>query len=248
MNDVKAIRVGDKIMVFVNGHKQVLSKGVSPETFDLVCKYISENNVDKIASIFDNVEEKLSEFLQGYFQVKNSAIYIKGERHNFSNLIIRKATELLSKTDNAKPLYEMANKTLLSSSQISEKASEFFKNVSKILLTENGNIILPTYLKLPCDGSVVGSPIKLSEYGARQRSENYSVSISSDNGTKEIESYVLINPFDIVAFNEFEVYVSRYKVVENFTETEEGFAKIENEFLLDLSYKIFEKKFSSKNS
>jgi hypothetical protein len=242
MNNVKAIRVGDKIMVFVNGQKQTVSRQISPETFNLVCEYISSNQTEKIASIFDNVEQKVSEFLKGYFDVENSAILHEGKRHIFSSLIIRKSTELLSLTDNAKPIYDLANKTILSSENISIKANDFFKNVSKIILTEKGNLIIPspTIIEEKTNSAVVGRPIILNDKNKIRRAKTtYSILASSEKNIKEVNSYILINPFDIVSFNDFEVFVSRYKVLENFVDNQKGIVKIENEFLFDLSYNLY---------
>jgi len=242
MSNIKVIRVGDKIMVFINGEKQIISRSISPETFDLVCDYISNNETDKIISIFDNIEDKIDNFLKGYFYVENSAIYHNGEKHNFSSLIIRKSTELLSITNDAKPIYEMANKTMLSSESISEKGNIFFKNASKILLTENGNLILPTPTKMEISDSVIGKPYALSNEGIRiGGGTNYSILVSSEKSQKEVNSFVLINPFDINSFNDFEIFVKRYKVLDNIDINHKGLVKIENEFLFDLPYTLFQK-------
>jgi hypothetical protein len=242
MGNVKAIRVGDKVMVFVNGQKQVVSRQVSPETFDLVCEYISNNQIEKIASIFDNVEQKISEFLKGYFDIENSTILHEGKKHIFSSLIIRKSTELLSLTDNAKPIYDLANKTIISSESISVKANDFFKNVSKIILTEKGNLIIPSpkIIEGNSNSLVIGKPIALNNKNKTRRAKTiYSILASSENNIKEVNSYILINPFDIVSFSDFEVFVSRYKVLENFVDNQKGIVEIENEFLFDLSYNLY---------
>ncbi len=54
-NNISAVRLGDKLIIFLNGQRQVISKSMSPEIFDTVVNYIERNEVDKISNIFDNL-------------------------------------------------------------------------------------------------------------------------------------------------------------------------------------------------
>ena len=66
-NNISAVRLGDKIIVFSNGERQVVSKSMSPEIFETLCGYIQNNELDKISNIFNNFESKLETYLQDYF-------------------------------------------------------------------------------------------------------------------------------------------------------------------------------------
>ena len=68
--NVSAVRLGDKLIIFLNGERQVISKNMSPEIFDIVCGYIKNNDTQKIANIFDNFEDKLSKFVSKYFDLE----------------------------------------------------------------------------------------------------------------------------------------------------------------------------------
>ena len=45
-NNVSAVRLGDKLIIFVNGKRQVISQSMSPEIFDNVCGYIENNDTN----------------------------------------------------------------------------------------------------------------------------------------------------------------------------------------------------------
>mgnify|MGYP000577543053 CR=1 FL=1 len=47
-NNISAVRLGDKLIIFLNGQRQVISKTMSPEIFDIVCGYIEKNDTQKI--------------------------------------------------------------------------------------------------------------------------------------------------------------------------------------------------------
>ena len=57
--DLKAIRIGEKIIVFVDGKRQVINKSNSPETFDIIVEYIKNNETEKIKSLFSSFDDNI---------------------------------------------------------------------------------------------------------------------------------------------------------------------------------------------
>jgi len=104
--NISAVRLGDKLIIFLNGQRQVVSKTMSPEIFDIVCGYIEKNDTQKIANIFDNFEDKLSKFVSKYFELEEGKMkdVFHKEPNHFSKLLVRKATEMMSNEVDVKPL------------------------------------------------------------------------------------------------------------------------------------------------
>lgn len=254
MNNVKAIRVGDKLIIFIDGKRQVISKGVSPETFEKVCSFMANNDTESIVNIFDNFEQKIKDYLKDYFRIEENQIYLSGksETHNYSKLIIRKASEFMTLKENPIPIQKMANKIRHVSNGV-DLGVKIFSEMDNIVLTKNGNFIIKTYTTLNNE-KVIGNPINFNNAGNREGYRNdYSISIITKVKKEFLEENeevkivdVLISPFDITSFGEGEIHVSRYKVVDNFNVAENGLIEIPNEELFDISYELYLEKFEKK--
>lgn len=239
MSEVKAIRVGDKIIVFINGKRETISKKVSPEVFEMVLGFIRNNETEKIINIFSSLDDNVMNYLKEYFEVKNGLLYVDDKKVEYSKLIIRKAVELMGMNLNPKPLFNLYKK-IKWVSNTSEKISSgnnLFKKLNKVILTERGNLILHSSINgvNEVTNKVFGKPINIKEKvgGA----DGYNVRINEE----ETKSLILINPFDIISFNEFSINVSRFKMInKNLLQDENTLAKIENEELFDISFDIFQ--------
>ena len=70
MENVKAIRVGDKIIVFINGKRETITKNVSPEVFEMVLGFIKNDEKNKILNLFSSLESSLDNYLEELAHVK----------------------------------------------------------------------------------------------------------------------------------------------------------------------------------
>lgn len=254
-DNISAVRLGDKLIIFLNGQRQVISKSMSPEIFDTVVGYIERNEVDKIADIFDNFESKLSKYLQEYFDLEEGSL--KDHFHNapnhFSKLLIRKGTQLMKDNLEAKPLFQLSKKIFFTSDLGEEKSSNFFNSLSFVGLTEKGNLLLPLSSSYNDKEGVIGYPvsIKKNDEGKLIRVKtNRTLSLTLQNKltTSQSSFYALISPFDIMGFKKNEIDVTRYKVYskgEFDNNNIKGIINVPNENLFDIPYKIFEKKFKN---
>lgn len=251
MNNVSAIKLGGKIMVFVNGKKQTISKEKSPEFFDIIHKHIIDNNTQEILNLFDNFEDKLFDYIKKYFKIENGNVidYFHNKPNNFSKLIIRKGVELMSTGEDVKPLYKLSKKIFFSSIDVSEDYYNLFKEVKEIGLTKQGNLLLPITLEEEeISKKVIGEPIRISklENGDIIRVKSnityLSLNLISKQSIDEIKFYALINPFDIISFTmKNHIYVSRFKVYKKEEINDiKGVVEIKNEKLFEISYDIFE--------
>lgn len=252
MNNVSAIKLGGKIMVFVNGKKQTISKVKSPEFFDIIHKHIIDNNTQEILNIFDNFENKLFDYIKKYFKVENGDVIdcFHNEPNKFSKLIIRKGVEIMSTGEDVEPLYKLSKKIFFSSIDVSEQYYNLFKEVKEIGLTKQGNLLLPITLseEEEVTKKVIGEPIKVSKLEKgdiiRNTYGNTSLSLNliSKESIDEIKFYALINPFDIISFTmKNQIYVSRFKVYKKEEINNiKGVVEIKNEKLFEISYDIFE--------
>jgi len=239
-------------MVFVNGKKQTISKEKSPEFFDIIHKYIIDNNTQEILNLFDNFEDKLFDYIKKYFKIENGNVIdcFHNKPNNFSKLLIRKGIELMSTGEDVKPLYKLSKKIFFSSIDVSEGYYNLFKEVKEIGLTKQGNLLLPITLKEEEEISkkVIGEPIRISklENGdiirVKNNNTSFSLSLISKQSIDEIKFYALINPFDIISFTmKNQIYVSRFKVYKKEEiKNIKGIVEIKNEKLFEISYDIFE--------
>ena len=257
--NVSAIRLGDKLIIFINGKRQVISKSVSPETFDIVCEYISKNEVEKISNIFNDFQNNLSEYLKEFFEIEEGSLKdnFHNKPHHFSKLLIRKGTELLSLKGDVKPLYKLSKKIFFASENMAEETHQLFNEITSIGLTKEGNLLLPitsfeegSYENLRGDLGVVGMPIKIrnnEENTIRLKSASaLSLNLHKKNHKQELKKFALINPFDIYSFTTEKIYISRYKIYDKSEiENIKGIVEIKNEKLFDISYNIFEKNYKN---
>ena len=234
MENVKAIRVGDKIIVFINGKRETITKNVSPEVFDMVLGFIKNDEKNKILNLFSSLESSLDNYLEELFNVKNGFLYNKlEERIVYSKIIIRKAVELMSMNIEPMPLLKLSKK-LQFKNNICENGISLFKKLNKLIITEEGNLILHSNnsYQVTDINEVVGYPIDLNYHN---NAELYSIKINE----KEANSLILINPFDISSFTSNSINVSRFKVIDKKIKGEvKPIMKIENEELFDISYNI----------
>jgi hypothetical protein len=235
MENLKAIRVGDKIIVFINGKRETITKNVSPEVFEMVLGFIKNDEKNKILNLFSSLENSLDDYLEKIFNVKNGFLYNKSkDKVVYSKIIIRKAVQLMGMNIEPTPLLKLANK-LEFKNNISDNGISLFKKLNKLIITEEGNLILHSNmnsLDITDTDEVIGCPINLTK---GSHSDLYSININE----KEANSLILINPFDISSFTSNSINVSRFKVIDKKVEGElKPIMKIENEELFDISYNI----------
>jgi len=253
--NISAVRLGDKLIIFLNGQRQVVSKTMSPEIFDIVCGYIEKNDTQKIANIFDNFEDKLSKFVSKYFELEEGKMkdVFHKEPNHFSKLLVRKATEMMSNEVDVKPLYELSKKIFFASKDVSTNANILFNELSVVGITKNGNLLLPLSSSEKCNGQVVGMPLSVSNTNEKiervVKGNTLSLLLHKKDNKQKVTNYALISPFDIVSFsngNSSEIAISRYKIYDKGDfETLKGIVEVPNENLFDISYNIFEEKFKN---
>lgn len=252
-NNVKAIRIGDKIMLFVNGKKQMISKGVSPETFERVCELMNNNETEKITNLFDNFEDKVKEYLKDFFYfTKDKEIKLKNVKENkvnFSKLIVRKASEFMSLDESPLYIHKMAKKLNYEhNEEIALFGNKIFSKINKVMITKYGNMVIETFSDLEEQkGEVYGSPVKIENKGQKNINTKlkYSIQICSNKDESEnLKKYqVLINPFDIISFTEESINVVRYAVLKDEVKAKNGLVEVENEELFEIPYQIYLEKF-----
>lgn len=253
--NVSAVRLGDKLIIFLNGERQVISKNMSPEIFDIVCGYIKNNDTQKIANIFDNFEDKLSKFVSKYFELEEGRmkdVFHKKTNH-FSKLLVRKATEMMSNEADIEPLYKLSKKIFFASENVSKNANVVFNELSVVGITKNGNLLLPLSSSHKCNGNVEGTPLDVgNDFSRKVRHNSLSLVLHKKDNISEVTSYALISPFDIVSFsnsNSSEMSIARYKIYDKGDfETLKGIVEIPKENLFDISYNIFEEKFKNNSN
>ncbi len=256
--NVSAVRLGDKVIIFLNGQRQVVSKKMSPEMFEVVCGYIATNDTKKIVSIFDNFEDKLSKFVSKYFELEEGKMkdVFHKEPNHFSKLLIRKATEMMSKDVDVKPLYKLSKKIFFASKDVSTNANILFNELSVVGITKNGNLLLPLGSDEVYNGKVIGQPLSVGTNEKvvvrKVRANTLSLMLHKKDNKKEVTNYALISPFDIVSFssgNSSEISISRYKVYKKGDfESLKGVVEVPNENLFDIAYNIFEEKFKNNSN
>lgn len=247
-NNVSAVRLGDKLIIFVDGKRQVISQSMSPEIFDNVCGYVENGDTDKIVGLFDNFEHNLSSYIKEFFILEEGVVKdtFHNQNHHFSKIIIRKASEIMSKNLDVKPLFNMSKKLFYASQNISNEADIVFNQLSVVGLTKEGNLLLPLSTKETQEElkkGVIGNPISIQD-NVRTRGANrtYSLGLHKKSNVEEVCAYALISPFDIVGFQPNSINVTRYRVYSKGEfDNLKGIVEIQNEKLFDISYSIYEK-------
>lgn len=247
-NNVSAVRLGDKLIIFVDGKRQVISQSMSPEIFDNVCGYVENGDTDKIVGLFDNFEHNLSSYIKEFFILEEGVVKdtFHNQNHHFSKIIIRKASEIMSKNLDVKPLFNMSKKLFYASQNISNEADIVFNQLSVVGLTKEGNLLLPLSTKETQEElkkGVIGNPINIQD-NVRTRGANrtYSLGLHKKSNAEEVCAYALISPFDIVGFQPNSINVTRYRVYSKGEfDNLKGIVEIQNEKLFDIAYTIYEK-------
>ena len=138
--DLKAIRIGEKIIVFFDGKRQVINKSNSPETFDIIVEYIKNNETEKIKSLFSSFDESILGYLKNVFIIKDKVLYFKNKEKKqilFSKTIIRKAIEFYSLGVSSVSLLKFAKKLERNSTSFSFTGENFFSKIDKFSITKS---------------------------------------------------------------------------------------------------------------
>lgn len=234
-NNIKAIRIGDKIMVFLNGEKKTISEKVSPEIFNVILNCIKNNQQERIGEIFNNFDNRISNYLGKSFDVKKNSIFFKNTNKEvlYSKLILRKALELLAMNESPEPLIKLSNK-IKTKQKIEDKGVKVFQNIKNLIITRGGNLIFHTKLTNNANLTFFGSPINIEGH-----SHSFKIQVVFNFESEEPDTYILINPFDITHFEYNSINVSRFKVLENVDIKNEVVVDIKNEEVFDIPYEIF---------
>jgi len=234
--NIKAIRVGDKIMIFINGEKKTISQKVSPEIFNVVLDYIKNNEQQRIGEIFNNFDNRISNYLGGLFDIKNQSIYFKNTDQEviYSKLILRKALELLAINESPEPLIKLSNK-IKTKQKLEDKGVKIFQNIKNLIITKNGNLIFHTKIEKLNQKTFFGSPINYND----RFNNSFKLKVVFDYEVEEPNCYILINPFDILSFEYSSINVSRFKVLKNVEIKDKVVIDIKNEEVFDIPYEIF---------
>jgi hypothetical protein len=235
--DLKAIRIGEKIIVFVDGKRQVINKSNSPETFDIIVEYIKNNETEKIKSLFSSFDESILGYLKNIFIIKDKVLYFKGKEKKeirFSKIVLRKAIEFYSLGVSSVSLLKFAKKIERNSGSFSFTGNNFFSKIEKFSITKNGNLVLnvnfenETIIK-----RLVGSPLSVDQRGI-------SFNLSTKNENNSEMKQVLISPYDIYGFNTDSLVVTRYKILNEEEIKGDNLITVKNEDLFEISYNILE--------
>jgi hypothetical protein len=233
--NIKAIRVGDKIMIFINGEKKTISQKVSPEIFNVVLDYIKNNEQQRIGEIFNNFDNRISNYLGGLFDIKNQSIYFKDTDQEviYSKLILRKALELLTINESPEPLIKLSNK-IKTKQKLEDKGVKIFQNIKHLIITKNGNLIFHTKIENSNNKTFFGNPININSINT-----SFKIKVVFDYDFEEPNCYILINPFDILSFEYSSINVSRFKVLKNVEIKDKVVIDIKSEEVFDIPYEIF---------
>jgi hypothetical protein len=242
--ELKAVRIGDKIILFIDGKRQVINRSNSPETFDIIVDYIKNNETEKIKSLFSSFDDNLKDYLKDIFLFNDKNLQFKNKNKDkkdlaFSGLIIRKAIEFYSIGTSNKPLLRFAKKIERKKEYITYQLRDFFDKLEKFSITEKGNLLLYADFKME-NGDFSGKKVFGSPYEESSRYGSMSLKILSKKEESEYVKKVLISPFDIISFNRDTINIARYKIIEDSEMEGENLVKIKNEELFEMSYLIFE--------
>jgi len=246
-NNVKAVRTGDKIMLFINGKRTTLSRKVAPEAFDRAVKYIKEKDTEALANMFSNVNEKITEYAKGIFEIKDNNVYAIGEDTPTPKLVARTMFEMMSSNENPEPLLFL-NKKMNRNQKGVASGMEVFAKLNNIPMTKKGNLVL----KISIDKEKLNDAIKKHGIiiGGPRSSQGYNGGVNYDlpvNNISElydeemVSIHCLVDPSDIVAFFENTIRVCRFKVLENFIIDEnKAIIEVPHEELYNIAFDIWE--------
>lgn len=251
---VKAIRIGDKLMLFIDGKKQTVSRKIAPEAFDEAVKYIKEENHDKLRSMFSNVNEKITEYAKGIFKIVGNNVYAKGEEHTPApKLVARKLFEMMQLKENPQPL-RLLNKKMHRNGNGVVAGMDIFSKMNDIPMTTKGNLVLKVGMDkeqlidiLQTHGTVVGSPLRSNQiYGGNIQHDLPVVGFEFEE--KENYVYCLVDPSDIVAYFNGNIRVSRYRLLKKYKREVKPVVNVPFEELYDVSFDIWDERNSNKSN
>lgn len=242
--NVKAVRIGDRIILFIDGKRQTIARKVAPEAFASAVKFIEEKDTDSIRKMFSNVTEKISKYAQDIFTIKGNDIFAKGSNIPAPKLVARKLFEMMQVDASPKPLLNLDNKMKRNNKGIAS-GMEVFAKLDGIPMTECGNLVLKVGMSnedldkvLQKYGTVVGSPLNSNDNSSVQ----HDLPICNFE-EREIYDFVycLVDPADIMAFIEYngEIRVGRYKILLDFKFENKPVINVPLEKLYDISYNIW---------
>jgi len=241
-NSVKAVRVGDKIMVFIDGKRQTISRKIAPEAFDKAVELIKSKDTDRLREMFTDVTKKITEYAKGIFTIKGNNVYANGETEPAPKLVARKMFEMMQLEVNPQPL-AFLNKKMQRNGKGVASGMEIFAKLDDIPMTTNGNLVLKVGMDneqlkelLKTQGTVVGSPLNAGQ----TKSIQHDLPVC-DLNEKELFDFVycLVDPSDILAFYNGNIRVGRYKLLLDFQYVKSPVITIPLEELYDISFGLW---------
>lgn len=240
--EVKAVRLGDRLMLFINGKKQTVSRKVAPEAFDKAVKLIKEKKHEEIVSMFSDVNKKVGDYAKGIFKIVGNKVFAKGENVPAPKLVARKLFEMMNENINPKPL-KVLNKKMHRNGNGVAAGMDIFSKMNSIPMTEYGNLVLKVgFTKeqinhtLETKGVVVGSPL-----GTNPPIQHDLPVVGYDFKEKDEYVYCLVDPSDIIAFFNGNIRVGRYKILLNYDIEDSSVINVPLEELYDLSFDMWDK-------
>lgn len=247
--EVKVVRLGDKLMLFINGKKQTISRKIAPDSFDKAIKLVKEKKYEEIASMFSNVNERVKRYAKGIFKIEGNKVYAKGQEHiPAPKLVARKLFEMMNLNLNPTPL-KYLNKKMYRNGKGIAAGMDIFSKINNIPMTENGNLVIKVGFTteqlnhtLANKGTVVGSPLGITSI------QHDLPVVGYDFEDKDEYVYCLVDPSDIIAYFNGNIRVGRYKILQKYEHKEKPVINVPLEELYDISFGLWDKQESKSNS
>jgi hypothetical protein len=247
-NSVKAIRIGDKLMLFIDGKKQTISRKIAPEAFDKAVEYIKAGKQEELKNMFGDVNTKIADYAKGIFKIVGNNVYAQGESEPAPKLVARKMFEMMQSGMSPEPL-KLLNKKMHRNGKGVAAGMDIFSKMDNIPMTTKGNLVLKVGMSrdelkhlLQTHGTVVGSP--KNSQGANVQHDLPVVGFDYEEKGEYV--YCLVDPSDIIAFFNGNIRVGRYKILQNYTYEDKSVVNVPLEDLFDLSFDIWEEKGQAK--
>lgn len=239
---VKAVRIGDKLILFINGKRTTVSRKVAPEAFDKAVELIKAKDEQKLASMFSGVNEKITEYAKGIFEIKGNNVYALGEGTPAPKLVARKMFEMMNTNQSPKPLSYL-NKKMQRNGKGVASGMEVFAKLDDIPMTTRGNLVLKVSITQEQldnalqKGCVVGTPRGANATGTQS---NYDLPVQRYESDDELLTvHCLVDPSDIQAFYLDTIRVGRFKILKNFTYEKSPIIEVPLEELYDIAFDIW---------
>ena len=240
---VKAVRIGDKVMLFIDGKRSTVSQKVAPEAFEKVVELIKNKDTKGIRNMFSGVNEKIKSYAKGIFTIKGNNVYATGSTEPAPKLVARKMFEMMQVEANPKPL-DFLNKKMQRNGKGVAAGMEIFAKLDEIPMTTWGNLVLRVGVDeetinntLRTQGVVVGNPLNANNRGGGIQ---HDLPVC-DFAEREIYNFVycLVDPSDILAFYNGNIRVGRYKILIDFKYEKTPVIKVPLEELYDISFSLW---------